>query len=125
MMRRPIRTRAARRGVAIETAIIAMLLTFALCLMLISVSLSAGAGRRVSFAAAERRVEIDCMGEAYRAAVAAGEGEHFAPNQEGYAFDVGPYRFDREGGDYRVLRGDTVVLTFTLDGNNVTSWQYP
>ncbi len=115
----------ARRGLAIETAIIAMLLTFGLCLMLVNISLFAINGKKARTSASERLLSADQIGEEYYA--------HFAhdavlKDREGYAYT---YRttYDDENNEiacYTVTKDGATVIYFEVKttDKSILRWSY-
>ena len=115
----------ARRGLAIETAIIAMLLTFGLCLMLVNISLFAINGKKARTFASERLLSADQIGEEYYAHVA--NGTDFV-GREGYTYQTTYGGENNEIACCTVTQDGATVIYFEFEVNtenkSILRWSY-
>lgn len=76
-----------KRGIALENAILFMLIIFSLCALLTSLSLIGHYQLKIEETILQNDVEIDQIGEDYLASLKTGE-EKFAESYENYAYEV-------------------------------------
>jgi len=137
---------AKRRGIAIEMAVVTLLLMFALSTILVTVSLINNGNRKSATADLTDRIFIDSVGESFVDAVLSGEelhawGAQFSPDYNAYTnteintgvVELNLYRIDKTEetkADGTPETVETLVLHIILtpnaerDAYTVTEWAY-
>ena len=103
-----------RRGVAIELAIIAMLIMIALSLILLTVGINEGKISRSTREQLAEEVELNSIGEW---ACTLADGEYSKPLDNG-----ANYTAVRNGNDITVSKDGTAVLEIVIEDGVIKSW---
>lgn len=107
-----------KRGIALENAILFMIVIFSLCFLLASFTLIGHYQAKIENAMLTQRVDIDQIGEDYLASV--GEGKTFSKSYDNYSYKV-------EGNALIVWRGTdktNVVLYVEVNDGSLAIWSY-
>ena len=101
-----------KRGVAIETALLFMMIIFFLCLTLMFITIQGHNESEREIEALEKRVEIDRIGEDFLAGRTDFSDENYDCELDGNTLTV------------KYKGSDNVVLYVEKDGYKVVRWQY-
>ncbi|MBR6682574.1 MAG: hypothetical protein IKL40_06290 [Clostridia bacterium] len=121
--------RYARKGVAIELALVLLVLIFALCSLLVSLAVIQSKTAEQNNNDLSERLILDNIAESFCGAVASGTIQKWTADSDDYASEV------EQSGDGYTLKlyetnGEDNVLTVTLEkseehnGYRVTMWEY-
>lgn len=103
-----------KRGAVIELVLFVMTVIFLLSALLVSMSVIAFKHKERTLETLTERAFIDQLAESYIA-----DNTVTVDTLDGTEYTVGT-----ENGQIVVKRGEKVVLTVTLDGGKITSWDY-
>ena len=126
-MKRALRILKDKRGIAIETALLFMLVIFSLCALITSVATIGRKQSQLESRVFTKEVEIDQIGEDFIAYLAAGEASDFDAAGENYDF-----RVDKEENISALTltnKGSTSVVLYieaekTGAGVKILRWRY-
>lgn len=124
-----------KRGVAIENAILFLLVIFMLCALLASITIIANFQFKIDNMVLKNDVDLDQIGEDFIAYLASGETKFDTFLKDAYADETkkekynriyvnGKYGWKIIGNTFTVKTGDTVLLQMISEDNGTVSWRY-
>lgn len=124
-----------KRGIAIENAILFLLVIFMLCALLASITIIANFQFKIDNMVLKNDVDLDQIGEDFIAYLASGETKFDTFLKDAYADETkkekynriyvnGKYGWNIIGNTFTVKTGDTVLLQMISEDNGTVSWRY-